>query len=252
MKKNWKAFQSLTNICSGSILLPRKLMTVALLLLLAGISGCNTSTNAQLSASEKWTGEWELKDPGGSGQSMKIILTPQGKAYLIPPRASYRDKVAYNIPLEKVSNNTTLPPGTKIVPLGDVGKNQPDKARNSEAKTIVGSMNRAQQAYYLENDKFSTKLSELGLGVKQETEHFAYKVVPQSSKSVMNIGQAKVKGLNSYVGLVYLIKTNNGETVTFAKLCETSRVLSRPPRMPRIPQNSSEEIKCPSGFTTLR
>jgi len=252
MSKDWRAFQSLISIRIGSILFPRRLINFALLLVIAAISGCNSSSNAQLSASEKWTGEWQLKDPGGSGQSMKIILTPKGKAYLIPPQATYRDKVAYDIPLEKVSNKTSLPPDTKVIPLGDVGKNPPNKARNREAKTIVGSMNRAQQAYYLENDKFSTKFSELGLGLKQETEHYVYKIVPQSSKSIMNIGQAKVKGLNSYVGLVYITEVNNGEKITLAKLCETTQALSRTPKMPRIPNNSSEEIKCPSGFKALR
>jgi type II secretory pathway pseudopilin PulG len=32
--------------------------------------------------------------------------------------------------------------------------NQANKAKQSEAKTYVGSMNRGQQAYFLENDTF--------------------------------------------------------------------------------------------------
>lgn len=236
------------SISNASILLPRKLLLSTLLLLVAGISGCESSTNAQPSRPVRWTGEWELKDPRGTGKSMKVILTPQGKAYFIPPQSPYSDKVAYDIPLEKVSSRTTLPAGTEVIPLGDIGKKQADRERNSEAKTVVGVMNRAQQAYYLENGKFSTKFNELGLGLKQEAENFAYKIVPQSSKIVMNIGRAKRKGLSSYVGLVYVTKNDDGETITRAKLCETNKVLSRPPRMPRIRQNSLEGIKCPSGF----
>lgn len=114
MKKDWKVFQSLTNICSGSILLPR-LMTVALLLLVAGISGCDSSTNAQ-SPQQKWTGEWELKNPYSDSQSQnaRIILTPEGKAYLIGPY-SPNENIAYEIPLKKVSENTTLPVNIKVV-----------------------------------------------------------------------------------------------------------------------------------------
>ena len=51
MKKDWRAFQNITNICSGSILLPRKLMTVALIFLIANISGCKLLTG-QLEARE--------------------------------------------------------------------------------------------------------------------------------------------------------------------------------------------------------
>ncbi len=239
------------NIRSGSIFLPRRLATLALLFVVAAISGCNSSSNAQLSASEKWTGEWELKDPGGSGQSMKIILTPEGKAYLIPPQGVSSD-IAYDIPLEKVSNRTSLPTGIKVVALGDIGKNQANKSREGEGKTYVGSMNRAHQAYFVDNNKFATKLEELELGIKSETEDYVYTIVPQpgNTKSVMNIGQAKSENLKSYVGLVYLTEVN-GETVTLAKLCETSQALSKPPQMPTIPKNSSEQIECPSGFTSL-
>lgn len=117
-------------------------------------------------------------------------------------------------------------------------------------------MNRAQQAYYLENDKFSASIEELGLGIKPETEDYTFKIVNQSNqkKSVMNIAQAKREGFKSYVGLVYLTKIDNdtGETVTLAKLCETDRALSKPPKMPKIPNNSSEKIECPSGFKAVR
>lgn len=252
MKRNCKVSQNFKNIRSVRILLARKLTTLALLFVVAGISSCNSSSNAQLSASEKWTGEWKLKDPGGSGQSMKIILTPQGKAYLIPPEGVSSNKVAYDIPLEKVSDRTSLPPGTKVVALADIAKNQANKAQESEGKTYVGAMNRANQAYFLENNKFATKIEELELGIKPETENYIYKVVPQSgnTKSVMNIAQAKSEQLKSYVGLVYLTEVN-GETITFAKLCETNQALSKPPQMPRIAKKS-EQIECPSGFTSLQ
>lgn len=254
MKQDWKGFQSLTSIPNASILLTQKLMTVAALLLVAGISGCNSSSNAQLSASEKWTGEWELKDPSASGQSMKIILTPEGKAYLIPPEGVSSDKVAYDIPLQKVSDKASLPPDTKVIGLADIAKNQAKKARASEAKNYIGAMNRSNQAYYLENNKFATQIKDLQLGIKSETENYVYKIVPQpnTANSVMNVAQAKREGLNSYVGLVYLTKSNSGEMTTVVQLCETNQALSKPPKMPKSPENSSEEIKCPSGFTALR
>lgn len=255
MKKDSRAFQSFTNIRSGSILLPR-LMTVALLLVVAGISGCESSTNAQ-SPQQKWAGEWKLKNPYSDSysQKIKIILTPEGKAYFIAPK-SPTEQVAYEIPLEKVSNQANLPANIKIVTVEDQineAQKRKEKARSSEGKVYVGSMNRAQQAYFLENDKFSTSIEKLGLGIKPETEDYVYKIVPQSNQkqSVMNIAQAKRKGLKSYVGLVYFTKINNSEIVTRANLCETTQALSKPPKMPKIPKDSSEEIKCPSGFKAM-
>lgn len=264
MRKIWRLSQSCQNICSGNIWLPKilkqnlksayKLTSIALLLVVAGISGCNSSSNAQPSESDKWAGEWELKDPAGSGQSIKIILTTKGKAYLIPPVPNSSESVAYDIQLERVSDNTSLPDNIKVVKLEETVEKQANKARQSEGKTYTGAMNRAHQAYFLENNKFATNIKELQLGIKSETENYAYKVVPQSNqtKSVMNIAQAKRKGLKSYVGLVYLTKIN-GDGTTIAKLCETSEFLSKPPKMPSLNQNASKstDIKCPSGFKSL-
>lgn len=113
MKQDWRAFLNLIGIISLSILLSNKLrltpktaskITIAGLLLVAGISGCESSTNAQ-SPQHKWTGEWQLKNPDSSdsSQNMKIILTSKGKAYFISPYSATKEKVAYEIPLEKVS-----------------------------------------------------------------------------------------------------------------------------------------------------
>ena len=193
-----------------------------------------------------------------SSQKVRFILTPEGKAYFIVPESSDK-KVAYEIPLEKVSNQATLPANIKVVTVEEQireAQERREKARKTEGKIYVASMNRAQQAYFLENEKFSTSIEKLGLGIKQETEDYIFKIVPTSNlaKSVMNFAQAKREGLKSYVGLVYITKViETDEMITFAKLCETSQALSKPPAMPNIPKNvTSEDIKCPSGFQASR
>ncbi len=55
--------------------------------------------------------------------------------------------------------------------------NQANKARASEAKTNIGSINRAQQAYILKSPKFVTvqaNFGDLGLGIPTQTENFKY------------------------------------------------------------------------------
>ena len=54
--------------------------------------------------------------------------------------------------------------------------NQANKARQSEAATYVGSMNRAQQAFYLERSQFTEDLGQLGLGISAQTEFYNYDI----------------------------------------------------------------------------
>lgn len=167
---------------------------------------------------------------------------------LFPKNLTLGLKTAYKL--------TTI--GLLLVSAGISGcnssSNQVIKAQESEGKTYVGSMNRAQQVNLLDKNKFATNLNELKLGIKPETDSYIFKVVPQSSqnKSVMNIAQAKREGLKSFVGLVYFTKVNDEEKL-IAQLCETSQALSVPPQMPSLTENASEseDIECPSGFTAL-
>lgn len=118
--------------------------------------------------------------------------------------------------------------------------NQANKARASEAKTYTGSMNRAQQAYILENPEFVTDqadIPKLGLGIKTQTENYTYKVGKLQDVGVTNKAQpttetGKPAILKGYVGSVVIAKTQaagggaaggaaNGEATSIAILCET-------------------------------
>jgi hypothetical protein len=101
-------------------------------------------------------------------------------------------------------------------------------------------MNRAQQAYYLENDKFATNIEDLGIGIKPETENYRYQdcASRQSTQSVMMTAQAKRPELRSYTGAVFVVKDNN-EDLTVAGICETDEPSSTPPAMPTAPRQAS-------------
>ena len=49
-----------------------------------------------------------------------------------------------------------------------------NKAKQSEARTYVGSMNRGQQAYFIEKDAFANSIEKLGLGIKTKTVNYQY------------------------------------------------------------------------------
>lgn len=108
--------------------------------------------------------------------------------------------------------------------------NQANKARQSEARTYVGSLNRAQQAYRLENPTFSGSISELGIGVKESTTYYTYSVSPTTANDYATIalGTAKDEALKGYIGAVQLTQKTTGagtnainqDATTVAVLCE--------------------------------
>ncbi len=85
-----------------------------------------------------------------------------------------------------------------------------NKGRQAEAKQNVGAMNRAQQAYYLENKAFSNSLQSLGLGIQPQTKNYVYST-RATKMAAFSYGISK-KGTNdtkSYVGAVFVVPATN-------------------------------------------
>ncbi|MEH1979249.1 MAG: type IV pilin-like G/H family protein [Nostoc sp.] len=104
--------------------------------------------------------------------------------------------------------------------------NQANKAKQSEAKTYTGSMNRAQQAYYLENTAFSSAIGPLGLGIATQTVNYQYSAVLLSGSTSVVSNQAQVilgtAPLKSYIGIVEVTnQAATSEATTVAILCES-------------------------------
>ena len=110
--------------------------------------------------------------------------------------------------------------------------NQANKAKQSEAKTYVGSANRAQQAYFLENSEFALtgEFGKLGLGVSTSTTNYQYRLVtppvaPATAATTRIFADVKVAQapLKPYGGGVAVGNTGAGanqEATTIAILCE--------------------------------
>jgi serine/threonine protein kinase len=102
------------------------------------------------------------------------------------------------------------------------------KAKQAEAKQYVGTMNRAQQAYFLEKNAFTNSLGELGTGIRAQTENYNYSI-QANPKAVFNYGVSRKHGVKSYVGAVFVVPTTNSnssaagnEVTTVAILCEAT------------------------------
>jgi type IV pilus assembly protein PilA len=111
--------------------------------------------------------------------------------------------------------------------------NQANRARQSEATTYVGSINRGQQAYRLEQTTFSNKIDLLGLGIQASTEYYDYGDGSAAgatndlsamtggtlSNSVFVSARPVDEALLAYTGATYtLLDTANNATTT-AVLC---------------------------------
>ena len=102
--------------------------------------------------------------------------------------------------------------------------NQANKAKQSEAKQYVSSINKGQQSFFAENTKFSTDTVALGLGIKTQTNNYKYEVSPTTSGEAATGGSttaatpigASIKG---YAGAIFFIPAGEGQG-TSTLLCE--------------------------------
>ena len=118
---------------------------------------------------------------------------------------------------------------------------QANKAKQSEAKHYIASMNKGQQDYYAEMAEFSNKISDLGLEIKSETENYSYNISKVNySRYVISTATAKNEQLKSYSGIVYL-----DDNTTTSMICETEE-----PSL-TAPTDFEDVYVCPSGSSRL-
>lgn len=118
--------------------------------------------------------------------------------------------------------------------------NQANRARQSEATTYVGSLNRGQQAYRLENPNFAIDMSNLGLGISTNTKFYTYGSPTGKFQDGTGTGTttaptniplaARVQAvptdaaLLGYAGVTYLLQDSAGNATTSALVCKATAV----------------------------
>jgi len=129
--------------------------------------------------------------------------------------------------------------------------NQAAKARASEARTNVGAVNRAQQAYYLENQAFVAGTgvpAALGLGT-QNTANYTYSSTLSGTTGVFNNGTPATgkTDLKAYVGAV--LRTENATTIS--NLCETDAASTTAATNPTLTATGAGSIACGTNTKAL-
>jgi type IV pilus assembly protein PilA len=146
--------------------------------------------------------------------------------------------------------------------------NQANKAKQSEAKTTSGSMNRSQQAYYLEKGEFIFKdtdeeFAKLGLGVSRQTSNYDYKIAGIATQ-VTNQGRPRTDSgappsVKAYIGGVKVgTVTGTGEATTLVVLCEADKAPVATGSDGAIEANyasigtAAADRGCPGGFSPIK
>ena len=134
--------------------------------------------------------------------------------------------------------------------------NQANKAKQSEAKTYVGSMNRSQQAYYMEkNNTFAdnANFSALGLGIQTSTVNYTYTISGGGNGALLvsNLATtAALSPLKAYVGGVATVAQGaTSESTTLAILCEADKSLASGGSATAA---IAATPACPAGFSTIK
>jgi len=130
--------------------------------------------------------------------------------------------------------------------------NQANKAKQSEAKQYVGTLNRLQQTYYLEKSQFASSLTLLANPVPSETNNYQY-TIAASPLDATNYGTSRAAALKSYAGMTAIsVVTASSDATTTAVLCEANTPGAKKTPNPNAPADgSSDRPTCGEDTTAL-
>ncbi|MEG4394381.1 type IV pilin-like G/H family protein [Microcoleus sp. BROC3] len=130
--------------------------------------------------------------------------------------------------------------------------NQANKAKQSEAKQYLGSMNKGQQAYFAERTVFATDVPSLGLGIKTATNNYQYGVGASSatpaSGGVTMAGTPLGASIKGYAGAVFFVPAGEGDG-TSSILCEELTAVQN--QNPATITPARENTKCADAQTLV-
>ncbi|MGB8686077.1 MAG: type IV pilin-like G/H family protein [Microcoleus sp.] len=151
-------------------------------------------------------------------------------------------------PANPTNNNGTLACGANTMEVSQLSPTvKASESDETEGKQYVGSMNKAQQAYYAENGEFTNSVPNLGLGIRTETANYKYSISTEN-QAVFNYGLSKQGKLKSFVGGVFLIGDATTEITTVRILCQT-KTNGASTTKPTNPTNKNGVLAC--GANTL-
>lgn len=126
---------------------------------------------------------------------------------------------------------------------------QANKAKQSEAKQYLASINKGQQAYYVENTVFGTNIEALGIGIKTVTSNYTYGAAGLANSAGATAGATPATGLKPYAAGVGLVGPANTDKTTQSILCEGA--VGSTPAATNLTINGTDAPVCAGGFTAV-
>jgi prepilin-type N-terminal cleavage/methylation domain-containing protein len=124
---------------------------------------------------------------------------------------------------------------------------QANKAKQSEAKQYLASINKGQQAYYVENTAFGGSISGLGIGIRTITSNYTYVAALAGSGAGATATATPATGLKPYAAAVGLVGAGTDDKTTQTILCEAP--LNTTMAVPTV--DGTKEPVCGTGFSAV-
>jgi len=135
--------------------------------------------------------------------------------------------------------------------------NMVSRAKQSQAKQYLSSMNRAQQAHFAEKGALANSIDALGLGIKTETAFYKYSI-RATKTAVFHYAVAKQPEPKNYVSSVFLVPAypdaDTQNVTTTSILCESEdrRLIKLTlADKPAEPTYQNGEVICGTGTTKI-
>lgn len=119
------------------------------------------------------------------------------------------------------------------------------RARESEAKSMIGSFNRSQQVFYVENNRFATTISELDVSLIGKY-YEQYDIVAESSDFVFTKTQpiSAHQELHSFAGAVWFNQEGRSFETKICRSDESYKEIT-------APEIVTGSILCGSGSSEI-
>ena len=125
---------------------------------------------------------------------------------------------------------------------------QSARAKESEAKVYVGSINRAQQAFRMQNNQFANNLDELEIGLPLTTSTYQYTLdISDPTQAIIVAEPFDEEALKGYSGSVVV----NSIGLTGAIACQTKEVEAKTPVATPTINISTKTLSCEGNMQSI-
>jgi len=118
--------------------------------------------------------------------------------------------------------------------------NQAAKARQAEGKNNVGAVNRAQQAFRLENPTFASDFATLAIGIPSQGNNYTFNITTSTGTEAVVTAESGDESIKQYSGGVSI----DTQGQTFAISCESQEINQAAPAPAPLAEG---EARCPGG-----